>query len=208
MTLFRTGTAFCTAKTKWFILSYWLILVSKRTCVYIELLLLETKNLNVSRSPFVLSTCYNSSLATLLPVSVTSRSLLLFYFKRQDGNRMRKFLSFLKMSYVRRTLGSKIDRPWLWTEYRKEVIASDSWTMASLKSFLTASARFSLLTLRRSLCTAIVGDDHAIPGRDRILWLKEELKEEGVFNRWACRYACKMDSSKLDQFIFYMSGKS
>lgn len=87
-------------------------------------------------------------------------------------------------------------------------MASDSWIMASLKSFLAASARLSLLTLRRFLCTAIVGDDHPIPGRDRILWLKEELKAEGVFNRWACRYACKTDSSKLDQFICLISGES
>lgn len=58
---------------------------------------------------------------------------------------------------------------WFWTEYKKLVIASDSCTMASLKSLRTASAKLSLLTLRRSLRSAIVGEAHPIPWRQRIL---------------------------------------
>lgn len=65
--------------------------------------------------------------------------------------------------------GSEERLLWFWTEYKKHVIASDSCTMASLKSLRTASAKLSLLTLRRSLRSAIVGEAHPIPWRQRIL---------------------------------------
>lgn len=65
--------------------------------------------------------------------------------------------------------GSEERSLWFWTEYKKLVIASDSFTMASLKSLRTASAKLSLLTLRRSLRSAIVGEAHPIPWRQRIL---------------------------------------
>lgn len=65
--------------------------------------------------------------------------------------------------------GSEERLLWFCTEYKKHVIASDSCTMASLKSLRTASAKLSLLTLRRPLCSAIVGEAHPIPWRQRIL---------------------------------------
>ena len=74
--------------------------------------------------------------------------------------------------------------------------------IAALKSFLAANARFSLLILRRSLCCLIVGDKSPIPGRERILWLYEELNAEGMFRRRDCLYACNTDKSNPDQLIF------
>lgn len=65
-------------------------------------------------------------------------------------------------------------------------MTSGSYTVAALKSFLAASARCSLLTLRRSLCCLIVGEKEPTPGRESTLWLYDELKAEGVFKRRDC----------------------
>lgn len=52
--------------------------------------------------------------------------------------------------------------------YKKLVIVSGSLVIAALKSFLTTKAKFSLLALLRFLCTAMVGDEAATPGRVRM----------------------------------------
>lgn len=82
---------------------------------------------------------------------------------------------------------------------------SGSYIIDALKSFRAANARFFLVTLQRSLCCAIVGENNPIPERERTLWLYEELKAEGVFRRRDCLYACRVDKSNSGQMICRLS---